>query len=250
MRGLVVCVLTVMLAAPLMAQGRGRGGFGGGGGFRGGGGIGIGAGRVAPPRVVGGGFGFRGPGFRGSGFGGPGFRVGPAVGGWGWRSGGWGMRSRGWGWGGWGWGGGIGFWPGMWGGVGFVSGFSGPAYYSEPWPAAYPMYSYPPVQAAPPVVIINQTPSYEPRYVERYAERRPEREPEDDNEPYRPITYEIAFKDGGELTALAYWVRETTLHYVTRDYEIRQAPLTSVDRARSSELNRPNGIRLRLPPER
>jgi hypothetical protein len=245
MRALVVCVLTVALSAPLMAQGRGRGGGFGGGGFRGGGGIGIGAGRVAPPRVVGGGFGVRGPGFR----------VGPAVGGGGWRSAGWGMRSRGWGgWGGWGggwgWGGGVGFWPGGWGGVGFVSGFSAPAYYSDPWPAAYPVYSYPAVQAAPPVVIINQTPSYEPRYIERYVERRPAREPDEDDEPYRPITYEIAFKDGRELTALAYWVRESTLNYVTRDYEIRQTPVASVDRARSRELNRPNGISLRLPPER
>jgi hypothetical protein len=58
----------------------------------------------------------------------------------------------------------------------------------------------------------------------------------------RPALYLIAFKDAVIRAAVAYWIDRQTLHYVTRDREHRQAPLESVDRSFTQQLNRERGM--------
>jgi hypothetical protein len=50
--------------------------------------------------------------------------------------------------------------------------------------------------------------------------------------------YLIAFNDHVIRAALAYWVDGETLHYITLRREERLAPLATVDRDFSSQLNR------------
>jgi len=44
------------------------------------------------------------------------------------------------------------------------------------------------------------------------------------------------------VAAVAYWVEDNTLHYVTRQNEQKQAPLSSVDRAFSEQLKRDRSV--------
>jgi hypothetical protein len=57
-----------------------------------------------------------------------------------------------------------------------------------------------------------------------------------------PILYRIAFRDSTIRDARAYWVQEGTLHYLDDDNEPQQAPLASVDRKLSAQLNRERGL--------
>ena len=59
--------------------------------------------------------------------------------------------------------------------------------------------------------------------------------------------YLIAFKDHHIEAAIAYWVEADSLHYVTRQNERRQAPLDSIDRPFSEQINRDRHIDFRLP---
>ena len=61
--------------------------------------------------------------------------------------------------------------------------------------------------------------------------------------------YFIAFKGGSVRLADQYWVDGSTLYYVTPDRERRTAPLETVDRALSEQLNNEQGVTFRLPPE-
>jgi hypothetical protein len=209
---------------------RGGGFSPGGGGIRGGGFPGGGGG------VFRGGGGFHGGGvYRGGGGfyrGGIGFRGGYYGGGFGYRSY---PRYGGWGYGGW-------SYPAFIGGfgIGFGYGFGG-------WSDYYgPSYYYPPPvvysQPSPPVVIVNESrPGYEyTDYRERPAEAAPARE-------YQPTIYSIAFRDHRIVQALAYWVKDGRLHYVTRDHELREAPLEEIDRRFSEQINRDKRVEFRLP---
>ena len=53
-----------------------------------------------------------------------------------------------------------------------------------------------------------------------------------------PILYLIAFRDNTIRAAMTYWVDEGTLHYLDKDHKEKQAPLSSVDRDMSEQLNR------------
>ncbi len=48
------------------------------------------------------------------------------------------------------------------------------------------------------------------------------------------------------MAAVAYWVEGGTLNYVTREHEQRQAPLGSIDRAFSEQLNRDRHVDFQL----
>jgi len=63
-------------------------------------------------------------------------------------------------------------------------------------------------------------------------------------------TYLIAFKDHTIYAALAYWVEEGTLHYVTNQNTHNQVSLDLVDRELSERLNRERSVDFRLPPRR
>jgi hypothetical protein len=64
-----------------------------------------------------------------------------------------------------------------------------------------------------------------------------------------PTTYLIAFRNNNVETCVAYWVEGQTLHYVTRDHAMREAPIESVDREYSQQLNRERQVNFRLPNE-
>ena len=64
-----------------------------------------------------------------------------------------------------------------------------------------------------------------------------------------PASYFIAFKGGNIRLAEQYWVDGATLYYITPDRERKTAPLESVDRALSEQLNSEQDVAFRLPPE-
>lgn len=53
-----------------------------------------------------------------------------------------------------------------------------------------------------------------------------------------PILYLIAFRDNSIRAAMAYWVADGAVHYLDADHQVKQAPLASVDRDLSMQLNR------------
>jgi hypothetical protein len=62
------------------------------------------------------------------------------------------------------------------------------------------------------------------------------------------VQFFIALKDGMVNTAVAYWVRERTLHYITLQGSHNVVSLELVDRQRSAMLNEGGRIPLMLPP--
>jgi hypothetical protein len=57
-----------------------------------------------------------------------------------------------------------------------------------------------------------------------------------------PVMYLIAFHDNTIRAAMTYWVDNGTLHYLDRDHREKQAPISSVDRDLSAQLNRERHI--------
>ena len=58
----------------------------------------------------------------------------------------------------------------------------------------------------------------------------------------------IALKDGWVTAAVAYWVREETLHYITPHGSHNMVSLDLVDRQRSTKLNEGGRVPFILPP--
>jgi hypothetical protein len=58
--------------------------------------------------------------------------------------------------------------------------------------------------------------------------------------------YLFAFPDGSVQVAVAYWVDNGTLHYVTRDKQQKSCALTDLDQPTTQQLNRERGVRLIL----
>jgi hypothetical protein len=241
----------VMLAPAFSLAQRGGGGHGGGGGgFHGGGGGGFHGGGS-----MGGGFrGGSGGGFRG-GYGGYRGGYGGYRGGYGGYRGGYGGYGR-YGYGGYGFGLGFGYgWP-YWGwGYGwpyasygwcdpivFDCGYGYSGYYGYDGAAAYapsysaPTYQTPAYQTPQPPVVINQyPPAAQPQ-------------PQNNSSYYRPADYYlIAFNDHTIQAALSFHVEGDTLHYVTMQHEEKTAPLSSVDRRFSEQLNRDRRVNFQLP---
>ena len=63
----------------------------------------------------------------------------------------------------------------------------------------------------------------------------------------RPILYLIAFRDGTIRAAMAYWVEGGALHYLDTGHKERQAPLSSVDRDLSAQLNHERNVPFNIP---
>jgi hypothetical protein len=59
--------------------------------------------------------------------------------------------------------------------------------------------------------------------------------------------YLIAFRDHVIRAALAYWTEDGTLYYLDQDHKVQHAPLNSVDRDFSVQLNRERRVPFRLP---
>jgi hypothetical protein len=129
--------------------------------------------------------------------------------------------------------------------------------YTEP-PAPPPGYYGP--QQAPPQVVINQTfVSETARPVVREYMTEPgggihvyppqqQAAAEPAPAPAENPTYLIAFKDHTIYAAVAYWVEDSTLHYVTNQNTHNQVSLDLVDRELSDRLNRERSVDFRLPP--
>ena len=141
------------------------------------------------------------------------------------------------------------------------------------YPVAYPVYV--PVETAPapqstqiinqpaPSVIINNNymPDTASRPVMReYSadslpqplgqtdRRRAQPEPEEMDEPasIKPMVYLVAMKDGGIYSAVAYWLEDTTLHYITPKHDHNHASLDLVDRELTDQLNRERKVPFKL----
>ncbi len=212
------------------------GGHGGGGGSRGGGGGGFRGGSVASGSFRGGNGGgtFRGGGFVGGGVRNGGFRGGSFRGGF--RDGRFFGGSRfffggsfGWpyayGWG----------YPAYYGGYPYYDYGYPSDYYSYPYDNNYGYVSAPAQQPAPPVVIEqNYTPSAPSSSSGGSFYRTPD-------------FYLIAFNDHLIQAAISFRVEGDQLHWTTREHEERQAPLSSVDRRFSEQINRDRRVEFRLP---
>jgi hypothetical protein len=140
--------------------------------------------------------------------------------------------------------------------------FVGGGYYGDPSSYAYPppqapaqpniTIVMPPAQANPPV-IINQ---YGPESVPQAGGAAP---PAGDAQLYQSpsgpqpddrVTFFIALKDSSVYTAVAYWVEDGTLHYITPEGRHNQVSLDLVDRRTSATLNDGRKVEFRLPAEK
>ena len=152
----------------------------------------------------------------------------------------------------------YGYWGGYWPYYGY--GYSyGPGYsyypydyaYDYPYyPASYPTYSnsYPQAQPASNVTVVyppQQPDRANPSMTEYDQYGQPVRRdaPAASSAPAGASTsgspiYLIAFRDRTIRAVSAYWVNGNTLHYVTMEHQEQQAPLDSVDRSMSEQLNR------------
>lgn len=116
-------------------------------------------------------------------------------------------------------------------------------------PAVYPVY--PPAPAAPAApqqpVIINQ-------YFGSQGPAQPENAPPPaaENQPTLSTAapqnyYLIAYKNHAIYSALAYWVEDKTLHYVTTQNTHNQASLDLIDLNLTKTLNQSNDIPFSIP---
>jgi hypothetical protein len=115
---------------------------------------------------------------------------------------------------------------------------SGPAA-SSPFP--------PPIMVAPPVgrlpaIIDGHLQNSEPEPASPPERACPQPERAD------PVQFFIAMKDGWVTIALAYWIREGTLHYITLEGSHNMVSLELVDRPKSARLNEGGRAPFILPP--
>jgi hypothetical protein len=227
----ICCTLGCMLAGGLMAQ-RGGGGHGGGGGFQGGGTGGFrGGGGISTG-------GFRG-GYGGIGYGrGLSYGYGRTT----YRGYGYGPAIYGWG-----------------GGLGYYSPYYG--YWDDPYYSTYTSGYAPPVEynPSPNVTVIYpaapqaQQPVYDApvrpmmRSYDQYGQEVDPSSAAGPSNSNGSPRYLIAMKDQTIRAAAAYWADGRTLHYITLQHEEKQAPLDSVDRGLSLQLNRERRVAFQLP---
>jgi hypothetical protein len=65
-------------------------------------------------------------------------------------------------------------------------------------------------------------------------------------EDERPTITLLAFDDSSVIAALGYWTQGETLHYVTSSFGKKTAPLGSLDRRLSEQLNRERNVEFKL----
>ncbi|MEP7366364.1 MAG: hypothetical protein ABI972_24155 [Acidobacteriota bacterium] len=84
--------------------------------------------------------------------------------------------------------------------------------------------------------------------VEQQAEGRPLRESmrAPSNADGRPTVYLVAMKSGEVYTALAYWLEDGTLHYITTKHAHNRASFELVDTDMSRQLNQERGLEFTL----
>ncbi len=234
----------LLSVTPVLSFGAARGG-GGGGGSRGGS---VGGGSRGAS-VGGGGYrgggGYGGGGYRGSGYGGYGY--GGYRGGYGFGLGlglgfGFGYPYYGYGYGGYGYGG-YGYGSYGYPGYGYSSYYPGTSYgYDDSYSQGYSQsYAQPAQQQQPQLNVYAapaQTREYQAPPVGRDAGGR--------MTSNQSNMYLLAFPDGTVAVAVAYWVDNGTLHYVTKDKAEKSVALSAIDRTTTDQLNRERGVTLNL----
>jgi hypothetical protein len=221
---LFAALLSPVLLNPAFGQRGGGGGHAGGGGHVSGG--------VARGGVSG------GSSFRGGVSGGSSYRGGAVVRGY--RGGYYGGR-------------GYYYGRGYYGGPRFFVGIGGwnyPYYYGAyPYGYAYDPYYYDPypygyqVQTVPAQPYPQQAPNQGQYGPPPQQQTQPQATNGSDSGNY----FLIAFKDHSIQAATAYKVEGDQIHWMTRDGQERQAPLSSVDIADSQKLNRDRNVDFRIP---
>ena len=103
-------------------------------------------------------------------------------------------------------------------------------------------YSEAPAPAAPNVIIVNplapEPPPVPARLViHEYTKPSDYGLPGEHESEATPSLFLIAFRDNTIRAATTYWVEDHTLHYLDREHQSHQAPLSSVDRDLSAQLN-------------
>ncbi len=139
----------------------------------------------------------------------------------------------------------------------YIGGLSGDYYsgYGDPSLAAGPAYGAAPgygAAPAPPAVVINQYfgapgpggPQDDPN-VQVYSDQQKESAPAAAPEPR---TYLIAYKDHSVYSALAYWIEDHTLNYVTTQNTHNQADLSLIDVDFTKKLNQDRNMSFSLTP--
>ncbi len=133
-------------------------------------------------------------------------------------------------------------------------GYAEPAYApaEPPDPGGYPQYGSAMGPPPAPTVIINQNfgpaapPLPSPETVHVYGDNRPAA----DNAAPDPQYYLIALKDHSIYSAVAYWVEDGTLHYITTPNIRNETSLNLVDMTLTTRLNQDRGVNVSLPPAR
>jgi hypothetical protein len=120
--------------------------------------------------------------------------------------------------------------------------YSEPSYSQEPQQTQVPNITIvmPPQQAAPAVQA--------PAASEVHSYTAPAAQPQDTSE--EQVMFFVALKDSSVYTALAYWVEDSTLHYITSQGKHNQVSLDLVDRQTSARLNEGRKVEFRLPAPR
>lgn len=156
-------------------------------------------------------------------------------------------------------------------GNGFNNGFYGGYYggfwpfglgYADYWPpytnsSYFPGYGYDAsaygattYQPSPNVTVIYPPSEAQPLSSERA--RPVSREYDQNGQEIRPAgspLYLIAFTDHTIRAAISYRIEGNTLHYTTAEREEKEAPLNTVDRGLSMQLNRERQVPFQLPPQ-
>jgi len=140
----------------------------------------------------------------------------------------------------------------------YIGGLSGDYYpgYTDPSLGSgfAPGADYPPAPAAPPVVInqyFGQPGGPGPQddsNLQQYSDPNRPAQMEAPQPAPEPRTYLIAFKDHSVYSALAYWVEDHTLHYVTPQNTHNQADVTLVDLDFTKKLNTDRNMPFSLTP--
>ncbi len=128
--------------------------------------------------------------------------------------------------------GGVPFFPYFWGGFYPDNGYD----YAPPEPATPPAMIMP-----PPITMVAPAPPPEPARPEVHEYKAPAAgTPED-------AVFEIVGTNGSRHEAIAVWVAEGAVHFVTPEGGSGRLPLKSVDSRATREANARKGLTLRLP---
>jgi hypothetical protein len=109
----------------------------------------------------------------------------------------------------------------------------------------YPDYSYAAGASYPPAP--TTTVVYPPQIQATPATPNVNRQPDESTSIASSPIYLIAFNDHVIRPAAAYWVDGGMLHYITLQREEKEAPLDTVDRGLTLQLNRERRVPFRLP---